>query len=161
MAGFLNTLKNVVGIAGGGLTAADDKKSLPDRIMGGVGAVGTGLGWLGSALAPGLSATATSGFGALGGMGMGELGATVVGAGEAFGAGAGIGTAAVPAAAVLGSAALGYGAGRLLDNGVGQVSRMMGGDGRSLSDRIGDGMFDALGPGPGLWLADHLPSWAQ
>lgn len=161
MAGFLNTLKNVAGIAGGGLTAADDKKSLPDRIMGGVGAVGTGLGWLGSALAPGLSATATSGFGALGGMGMGELGATVLGAGEAFGAGAGVGAAAVPAAAVLSSAALGYGAGRLLDNGVGQVSRMMGGDGRSLSDRMGDGLFNTLGPGPGLWLADHLPSWMQ
>ncbi len=42
----------------------------------------------------------------------------------------------------------GYAGGQLLDQAVGGLT------GASLSDRGGDALFDALGPGPGLWLAD-------
>lgn len=164
MAGFLSGLAALTGIGGGVATAADKKQSLPDRIMGGVGALGTGLSSIGGLLAPGLSATAaTSTASTIGmaGMSMGEIGGLALAGGEVAGAGAGLGALAVPAGAVLGAGALGYGAGRLIDNGVGTISSALGGDGRSLSDRIGDGLYNQLGAGPGLWLADHLPSWMQ
>jgi hypothetical protein len=152
MAAFLDILKAATGIGGGALTAADDKKSLPDRIMGGVGSVGTAL----STVGPWLGGLASS---QLSGMGIGAIGATVADAGATVGAGAAAGTAASATGAVLGAGALGYGAGRLLDNGVGAASKALGGDGRTLSDRMGDGMMNTLGAKPGLWLADHLPTW--
>ncbi|MCE9574853.1 MAG: hypothetical protein K8W52_17010 [Deltaproteobacteria bacterium] len=105
-------MKAVTGIAGGGSVMADDSKSIPDRIAGGVGMLGSGLGGMGSLLGGGLTT------GMMGGMSMAEVGGTILAAGEAGGVGAGLGAAAVPAAAVLSAGAAGYGVGTLAGKGI-------------------------------------------
>ncbi|MCB0075872.1 MAG: DUF4157 domain-containing protein [Anaerolineales bacterium] len=47
----------------------------------------------------------------------------------------------------------GYAGGQLLDQGWGWASKQMGGDGRSLSDRGGDWLYDTIGPAPD-WMLD-------
>ena len=133
------------------------KVASPLSMVAGVSHMMDGHAGIGDRVAGALEAF-SGGVGTLGLLGSGATAAGATGAGAAM---TGAAAAAAPAAAVAGAGAAGWGLGRALDNGVGWASRQMGGDGRTLSDRIGDGLFNTLGAGPGLWLADHLPSWMQ
>ena len=54
-----------------------------------------------------------------------------------------------PAGLVVGSGLAGYRIGQEIENQT------------HIGSRAGDAAYDVLGPDPGLWLADHLPSWLQ
>ena len=62
---------------------------------------------------------------------------------------AGAAASAGPVGMVAGAGAAGIGLGTLIAENTG------------VDEAIGDGLFDVLGPEPGLWLADNLPSWLQ
>lgn len=133
------------------------KIAAPISMVSGLSHMLDGHSGIGDRVAGGLEAFS----GGVGSLGLAGSAASAMGAGGAGAAMSGAAAAAAPAAAVAGAGAAGWGLGRAIDNGVGWASRQMGGDGRNLSDRIGDGLYNTLGAGPGLWLADHLPSWMQ
>ncbi len=54
-----------------------------------------------------------------------------------------------PVGALLGAGAAGYALGNMIE------------EQTHVGTKAGDLAYDVLGPEPGLWLADHLPSWLQ
>ena len=76
----------------------------------------------------------------------------------------GAGSLATAGGAVASAGLAGYGAGRLLDNGVDWIGDQISGNeeaDHSISGGLADAALSVLGPEPGLWLADRLPSWLQ
>ena len=128
----LGTAGNVLGLVTGIATLADTDRSLAERIMGGASATSGGIGLLGQVV-PSLVAGGEAGLSAT------ALGSGAMGSAGAWGtAGAALGSAG----AVLGAGLAGYGVGTLIAENTG------------IDEAIGEGLFDLLGPGPGLWLAD-------
>ncbi|MGZ8470973.1 MAG: eCIS core domain-containing protein [Gemmatirosa sp.] len=97
--------------------------------------------------------TGTNTLGAIGGAaGMVSGGVGTMGLLGSLTGSAGLASAAAslgPVGAVAGAGAAGIGIGTLIAENTG------------IDEAIGDGLFDVLGPEPGLWLADNLPSWLQ
>ena len=97
----------------------------------------------------GAAETVSGGVGTLGLLGAGVEGlGGLLGASSLTGAGAsmmGAAAWAAPAAMVAGAGALGYGAGRLLDNGVAWGTSKLTDDGRSMQDHIMDYFLDEEG----------------
>ncbi len=122
-------------------------------VLGGVQGIGGAITSVASGIA-GLSGFSALGAGGLGGL-FGNLGAlgTVGGlgadAGLTMGAGSALTGGGLSGAAALGPAALVAAAG-LGGLGIGSLIAEHTG----IDEAIGDGLFDLLGPGPGLWLAD-------
>lgn len=123
--GALDTIMTLGGLLGGADTATDRTRPTDERVAGGMSTAGSLLSGAGE-LASGVGLTA------LGNVSLGTL--PVLGAGAMTTAAGG----------VLGAGALGFGLGRSVDNLVGRASSALGGDGRNLSDRIGDGMYSLI-----------------
>lgn len=113
-------------------------ESVGERVGGGMSVAGGLSGLVGTA-------SSLFGSGSLAVGGASGLSATMGAATSAGGAGLasmGAGALATSAGAVLGAGAAGYGLGSLIAEHTG------------VDEAIGEGLFDVLGPGPGLWLAD-------
>ncbi|GJL61819.1 MAG: hypothetical protein NPIRA04_04730 [Nitrospirales bacterium] len=155
----VGTVANVGGALTSGLSGLGNATVLGGLGMG--GSIGNVLADYAPALA-GVSDMSKSGLGKfIGGAGKaaGALGvgtgllnfATATNNSDRYQAGADTAASAAGFLGPIGSAfSGGYAGGQLLDQAVGGLT------GESLSDRGGDALFDALGPGPGLWLADKL-----
>lgn len=157
----LGGVTSAAGLITGTRDVLDEDKPWYERVVGGMSAFGgaTGLastisGMFGSSLfAAGGSAGLTAG-----------AGTALTGGGAGLATGAGAATALGSLGAVLGAGAAGYGAGRLLDEGVGALGRAITGDEQgdyTISGGLASGMTaidQALTP---LWADPDRPAYTQ
>ncbi len=155
------TVMQGLGTLGGLTTATDSSRSVPDRVMGAAGSLGTTATMIGGAL----TGATTAGVGQLG---LGTLG-TIIGGGGTVG----LGTAGLAAGGVLSAAAGGYAAGTALDTLGGRAlggtqtvqDRGVGGgthevaDTRRLSERMADATHTETGDRVARGIAPYLPTW--
>jgi hypothetical protein len=147
---------DALGVPGvGTLTSAiGTTRDAPEAAQGDLGAI--------AKTAIGLLNTTAS----VGEFGLAEAGGTALSALPEAAAAGELGTLGMagPVGAVAGAGLAGWETGKGLDKLSNYVGQQITGDKKgdySISGGIASGLMNTLGPQPGLWLADHLPSWMQ
>jgi hypothetical protein len=125
---MFDVIRGISGVLGGAKVASDENLTTPDRVVGGIGSAGSALNLFGM------------GLGGLGGSAASQLPALTALTGNAGAAGVlpSIGTGLLSMGAVAGAGALGYGAGKVLDWGVGKLT------GKELSTHASEAMVGTV-----------------
>ena len=159
--GALGGLTSAAGLYTGGRDMLDESKPWYERGVGGMSAVSG---------ATGLASTISSMFGsslfaAGGSAGLtAGAGSALTGGGAGLATGAGAATALGSLGAVLGAGAAGYGAGRLLDEGVGSLGQALTGDEQgdyTISGGMASGMTAIDQSLTSLWADPDRPAYTQ
>jgi hypothetical protein len=159
--GPLGGLASVAGLITGTQDMLNEDKPWYERVVGGMSAFGGATGT--ASTIAGLFGSSAFSAGGAAGLTAGA-GSALTGGGAGLLTGAGAATALGSAGAVLGAGAAGYGAGRLLDEGVGALGRWATGDERgdyTISGGLASGMTAVDRAMTSLWADPDRPAYTQ